>query len=371
MKIRFALFFLMAAVLILPSAARCAWPDTDCGTDCSDLVDTAAVGRALPDDARDLLEDADADDARSLFRRVLECGGEALSGIFGDAVRSAGALMIVALLCGVGTSVGTAGESASAGFVDTVGVLAAAAISAGQVGTFVGLAARTMDELNTFSKALLPTLTAACAFSGSTAAGAGKYAATMLCTDVLMTLANDAVFPLIFTYVGAAAASAAFGSSALDGAAKLIKWTCMTLISLVVMAFVTYLTVTGAAAGTADAAVTRFTKTAISSAVPVAGGLISDAASAVAGGMSALRSSVGIIGLAAVSAICLVPFLRLAVHYLIFKAAALLASCAAGERLAGFINAVGAAFGMALGVAGAGAIMLFVSIVSLMKVVTV
>ena len=201
--------------------------------------------------------------------------------------------------------------------------------------------------------------------------GAAKYSITMLCSDVLITLADQAVFPLIFVYVGASAASAAFGGHALEGVAKMIQWVCMTLITLIVMVFVTYITVSGAAVGTAGTTVTKFTKTAISTAIPVAGGVISDAASAVAGGMSALRSSVGVMGLIAVCAICLIPFLRLAVHYLVFKVASLLASCAAGERVSGFIGAVSTAFAMALGMTGAGAIMLFVSIVSMMKVVVV
>ena len=358
------IFLVLCAAFLFTGAGQA--QDTDAQT----LVDTQSVLDALPDSARDTLDSGLEQDAPAVFGRILDTAGAAFGGIFSSAVQGAAALVLIALFCGVGASA-CAGEGGGAErCVELAGVLAAAGVSAGQVNTFVGLAAQTMDALNAFSKALLPTLTACCAFTGSTTAGAAKYAAAMLCSDVLLTAANGIVFPLIFAYVAASAAAAAFGGSALNGTAKLVKWVCVAVLTGIVTVFVTYITVSGAVAGTADAAATRLAKTAISSAVPVAGGMISDAAAAVTGGLSALQGTVGVFGLLAVTAACALPFLRLGIHYLVFKAAALLAACAAGERVGGLIDAVAGAFGLALGTVGAGAIMLFVSIVSMMKVVS-
>ena len=68
-------------------------------------------------------------------------------------------------------------------------------------------------------------------------------------------------------------------------------------------------------------------------------------------------------------AICLTPFLRLAVQYLIYKAAAALCAAVAQPRLSGLIDAISSAFGLVLGMTGAGALILLVSLVSAVKAV--
>ena len=68
-------------------------------------------------------------------------------------------------------------------------------------------------------------------------------------------------------------------------------------------------------------------------------------------------------------AICLTPFLRLALQYLVYKGAAALCATVAQPKLSGLIDAIGSAFGLVLGMTGAGALVLLVSLVSAMKAV--
>ena len=116
--------------------------------------------------------------------------------------------------------------------------------------------------------------------------------------------------------------------------------------------FTLYLNLSGAVTGAADAAAARAAKTAISAALPVVGGIISDAAGALTAGASLLRGAVGALGAAVVAAVCLVPFLSLGLRYLFYKAAAALASCFAEKRLAELIGEVGSVFALVLGVTG-------------------
>ena len=73
---------------------------------------------------------------------------------------------------------------------------------------------------------------------------------------------------------------------------------------------------------------------------------------------------VGAGGVVVVLAICLTPFLRLALQYLLYKGAAALCATVAQPRLAALIDDVGSAFGLVLGMTGAGALVLLVSLVS-------
>ena len=71
-----------------------------------------------------------------------------------------------------------------------------------------------------------------------------------------------------------------------------------------------------------------------------------------------------------VLALCLTPFLRLAMQYLVYKGAAALCATVAQPKLSGLIDAIGSAFGLVLGMTGAGALVLLVSIVSAVSAVT-
>ena len=86
-------------------------------------------------------------------------------------------------------------------------------------------------------------------------------------------------------------------------------------------------------------------------------------------GAGLLRSAVGVFGMIAVAATCITPFLTLGLQYLLYKASAALAGVFTDKRIGSLISALGGAFGTVLGLVGAVAIMLFISIISLIKVV--
>ena len=71
-----------------------------------------------------------------------------------------------------------------------------------------------------------------------------------------------------------------------------------------------------------------------------------------------------------VLAICLIPFLQLAFHYLTYKLAAALIGTVSDKRLSDLLDSIGGAFGIVLGLTGACALMLLVSLASAVKAVT-
>ena len=108
----------------------------------------------------------------------------------------------------------------------------------------------------------------------------------------------------------------------------------------------------------------QVTRAAISGAVPVVGSIIAEASETVLAGAGALRSVVGLGGVLAVLAACAYPFLRLAVQYLLYKLAAYLSSLAGPPGLCKLIDGLGSAFGLVLGMTGACAMLLLVSVLT-------
>lgn len=104
--------------------------------------------------------------------------------------------------------------------------------------------------------------------------------------------------------------------------------------------------------------------------VPVVGGVISDTAETLLAGASVLRNAAGVFGMLAVIGICVVPFLNLGVHYLMYKCtAALAATVSADGRITGLIEALGTAFGLILAMTASCAVLLVVAMVSTVSAV--
>ena len=122
--------------------------------------------------------------------------------------------------------------------------------------------------------------------------------------------------------------------------------------------------------GSADAAAAKAVKTAVSAALPVVGSIVADAASTVTSSAAILRSGIGIVGVVSVAAVCVTPYLQLAVHYVLYKLAAGIAESFADKRVGRLIDGFADVYGFLLGMVGVASLILFLSIVSSMKAVT-
>lgn len=314
----------------------------------------------------DLSEGVDWNEGLS---QILDTGSGAAPGILRKAVRSGVLLLVVVVLCALveefSKSVGTPGELDAGALA---GALAVTAVAVADVHALVGMGREALEQMGGFSKVLLPTITAAAAASGAPGGAAARQLATMLFSDVLLTLIERLLLQMVYAYVAACTAYAALGNEGLKRVADLLKWAVRSILTGVLLTFVGYLTVSGVIAGSADAMTLKAAKLTISGMVPVVGGILSDAAETVLAGAGILRNTVGVFGMLGVLALCVVPFLQLGVHYLVYKLTAALAATVSGGRMSALIDRIGGAFGLVLGMTGASALLLLVSLVSAITV---
>lgn len=281
-----------------------------------------------------------------------------------NALKTGLMLLSVVLLCGLAQGV-TMGDSQNQLDVVTIaGALAVMTLSLGEVGTMIYLGQETIEKISTFSTALLPVMTILSTATGGMSAGVARQGATVLFSSLLIAIINNILLPLIYAYMAVCCANASVHNDGLKKIADLIKSTVIWFLTSFLLFFVGYLTVSGTIAGSADLVAIRTTKLALSRAVPVVGGILSDAAETVLVGAGVLRGSVGVIGMLAVLAICLVPFIELSIHYLTYKTTAALAGTVANPRLTSLIESISSAFGLILGMTGACALLLLVSLIS-------
>ena len=256
-------------------------------------------------------------------------------------------MMAVVLLCGVAEGAREGGESLRA--VEIAGALAITALTMGDMERMLGLGRTAIDRMDSFSQALLPVMAVLTAAAGSPAAAAVRQGITVLFSQLLLRTMDGLLIPLVYAYTAVCCASAAVGTQGLDKLAGLLKKGVTLLLTGLLLAFVAYLTASGAVAGSADAAAVKTAKMAMTRLIPVVGGILGDASETVLAGASALRGTVGAAGMLTVLAICLEPFLHLAVHYGAYKVTAALCALVAQPGLSRLIDAIGGAFGIVLG----------------------
>ena len=295
----------------------------------------------------------------AVWERIADSGRDLVRG----AIRGGVQLLLVLIVCGVGEAAFAAVEAKQT-YLTLAGVAAVVAVTAGDLHQLIGMGVETMGELDQFSKGLLPALAASTAASGMAGTAAMRQVATVFCCDLLLTVINRLLLPLLYLYIGALAAGAMLGDGRLDTIAVLLRkgitWTLGTLLTL----FTMYLTVAGAISGAADAAALRVTKSAISAAVPVVGTIVSGAAETVLVGAALLKNSIGIFGVLAILATCALPFLQLGVQYVLYKLVAFAAGTVASPTLVKLIDGLGSAFGLVLGMVGSCGILLTISVLS-------
>ncbi len=351
-------------LLFLPSSAYAVSREE------ADAFGIGSVEAEAPPQVGEILGDISVTDAlapEGLLSKLWDNITAGFSAHVKKAAHSAVIIVIVVLLCAMA---GTMYQGSVPDLVPLGGTLAVSAVAVGDMNSLFGLGTEMLASLTDFSRILMPSLAAAASASGAVSSAAAKYAAVTLFMDILMSVSQNVIMPLIYAYVALIIANAAMGNGALAGTASLLKWLCVTSMTILVITFAGYLSITGVISGSADAVATRVAKTTMSTLLPVVGSIISDAAGTVVVGAGLLRNAVGVFGMICVLCVCAAPFVKLGIQYLLYKAAGGLSCAFADGRLSGLISGIGTAFGMVLSLVGAGAIMMFFSLISFMKAVT-
>lgn len=336
------------------------------------LPEVNAVEQALPEGEREVSGELSLDGSydttgalKRLWQRVLDTAAEQLRNELGYAA----GLIAIALVCAVASTL--CGGGSAEDYINIAGCCAAAMLLAGRLDGVISDAVSAVNALSDYSKAAMPAIFTAAAACGAVVSASAKYAAVCLAMDVIMSAAQRLIVPLIYTYIAISISNSIFQNPILRTAARISKWCATTAMTALTLAFSAYISLTSLISGSADAVAVKTAKTVISNSLPIVGGIVSDAASVVLSAASVIKNSAGAFSLIAVCALCAAPFAALFVKILLFKATAAAADMIEGGRLSALISDMGTALGMLLGLVGCCGIMLFISIMSGIKVVTV
>jgi len=327
------------------------------------------LARTAPEAAR-AVEEAGENGFFTAVQDIWRQSAGQLREVVTGGVKAVGGLIAGVLLLGVVEDLSPAGGEKLGKYTAVAGALWVTAVSAGDLNALIGLGRETVGQLSLLGKALLPVLAAATAAGGSVNAAAAGQVAAVFFSDLLLTAIDRALLPMVYLYIGTAAAGAVTGGDVMDRLGDLLKKGVTWALSGLLLAYTAFLAVSGAAAGAADARALKLARAAISSAVPVVGGILSDAAEGVLAGAGVLRGVAGTFGAVALLGACLLPFLHLGSQYLLYQGAALVSETAGPKSIAKLLARLGDAFGLVLAMVASAAVVLLLAVVAALRVVT-
>ncbi|MBR3704917.1 MAG: hypothetical protein IKM11_05475, partial [Oscillospiraceae bacterium] len=184
-------------------------------------------------------------------------------------VRALASVLVGVVLLGMMESI--SGDGVVSRRTDLIGALYIASISAGDINALIGLGRDTIASVSALSKVLIPSLAAATAAAGGVTAASVRQVTTVFFTDVLLTVIDRLLIPMLYVFIACAVASAVVDNGVIEGIASLIKKVTGWGLGILLSAYTAYLSISGAIAGAVDAQAVRVAKTAVSAAVPVVG----------------------------------------------------------------------------------------------------
>ena len=353
------LILLFSAAIILPAGA----------VGVEQLLDTEELEAALPPEAYIYMPPSGISnlDLSSAVEKLESLIREKTEQTFASAMKTAGILLLVCISIALADTLDQSGGTPQ--YVLFAGVAAIGAAALEDFDYYLNLGTGSLRSIDEYSKVLLPCLASAAAASGSVSGSTAKYAATAFFMNLLTHAADTVIVPGICAYAALSVADGAVGNQALKTAKKLLKSICFLLLTGMCLAFTSWIAFSGIIADSADAVTARMAKTAVSTALPVVGGILSDAAGSLAAAAGALKCSIGAYGAMAVLCICVGPFIVLSVRYTVFKVSAALCGCVSDKRLTDLVNDLSTCLGMILALNGAAALMMFLSVYSLIRTV--
>ena len=327
--------------------------------------------QALPEEAYEIWGSLHIDetlDPDELLQTLLSSIRQGLSETLHGSLRNVCQVM---LICFVTAALQTLPyKNGAAEITGISGAMSASVLGAVQACSCIPQGVRILSVLSVFSGKILPAMCAAATAGGAITSAGAKYAISALALNLYGKLAAEVLLPALCLFAAASLTAAVLQNEMLLSVVQLLKKLLKILLIGTSMIFTAYLALTGILKGSVDASAVKAAKAVLSSALPVVGGILSDVSDSLASGAAILCAGAGFLGILCVLAVCIVPYLSIGLHYLLFQCMSAFASAISDKRMAMVLKGLSDVYAMLLGITGTVSIILFVSIISLMRAVT-
>ncbi|MBR3630802.1 MAG: hypothetical protein IKN55_10105 [Oscillospiraceae bacterium] len=231
------------------------------------------------------------------------------------------------LLCGVilmtAVSGGLQGENGAAGTVcQTISVLCAVCIAVPPLSKAFAVSSAVLTHTADFTAGFSVIYAGVLAAGGGVTSAAVYQSSMAAVCQLAMEISTRVLLPMLGMCMAMSIVDAVNPAVSLAGILQLLQKTTVWILGLLMAVFLGLLSVQSLVSVAADRAGTKAAKYMISGFVPIIGGAVSDAYTALLGSMGVLRTGAGTVGIAAMLSLLLPVLLELGVYRLLAGAAA-------------------------------------------------
>lgn len=175
------------------------------------------------------------------------------------------------------------------------------------------------DEINVFMNGITPSVTMIYALGGNVTSSAVSNAGMSIVLTVFQDICYHGIRPILQVCFGFSIVSCMSGSVNLAPMAKFVRNTYTTVLVFVISLMTCVMSMQNMLGQAGDSLAMRTVKFASATAVPIVGGSLSEATAGVAGGISALKTTFGILAVLALAAMVLPVLIELWVNKIAFS----------------------------------------------------
>ncbi len=213
-----------------------------------------------------------------------------------------------------------------------------------------------------FMQSLIPVVMTLMAAMGNLSTVALMHPVIYVSLNILATLTQNIVFPLIFCAAVLGIVSNLSTRFQVSRLANLFKDGSMILIGLFLTVFIGILSIQGVAGAVTDGVGLRTAKFLTGAFVPVVGGMLSDAVDAIAGCSLFIKNTIGVFGVLAIIIICALPVIKILSAAVMYRLAAALLQPLGAQQLGDCLDLLGNNLFLVFGAVVAVGLMLFFSL---------
>ncbi len=202
----------------------------------------------------------------------------------------------------------------------------------------VTLCTETVGKLSDFMNMAIPLLFAFITVTGKLATLSFLQPFLLGMIGFISFLMNQLVIPLIYIATVITIVTNISSFIKLDKLSDLLKKTSLWIVEFSMIVFVGILSLEGSLAASVDGLTSKIAKNVVSSTIPVVGKILGDTVDSVLGGIMVTKNALGFLGVLAILAITISPFIKSFISMMVFQIATAIIEPVADSRIFNCMN---------------------------------
>ncbi len=231
----------------------------------------------------------------------------------------------------------------------------------------INLVKETTINLVGFMNTLIPILVSLMLYTGSITTTSILEPIILFMINFIGNLVQSVLIPIILIITVISIISKISDRVQVEKIAKFLKSSTIWFLGLVLMIFVSIVSLEGTLASSIDGITAKTAKTIVSTAIPVVGKILGDIVDSVLGCGLILKNAVGFLGVIIIIGICILPILKLSVLIITYKLVASVSEVIADTKIVKLIEQIADVFKILLGILTAISFMVIIGTTLLIK----